>query len=111
MPGHWLGSNRRNTLPPNWSKIRSAVRRRANGRCEWQRVAAAIGWPVPVDRPCPSYGTDADHIHDRDRHTPEDLAWLCHEHHKGKSAWEGVTARREIAAKRVRPEPPHPGLL
>lgn len=107
MSGHWLNSQRRERLPADWPQLRAAVRSRAQGKCEWHRVAARIAWPTPADRPCRMYGTQCDHIQRGDDHSLANLAWLCGAHHAAKSAWEGGTARW---AGRTRPTEPHPGL-
>lgn len=74
MPG-WAGSNRLNTLPPDWQARRRAVAERAGWRCQ----ADDAGFR------CGRLGTDCDHVNDRDDHSLSNLQWLCRGHHNQKT--------------------------
>lgn len=88
---NWHTSSRREELPPNWAKLRAECKRRAGGRCEH------VG---PSGARCVNQGTDADHALNRDIHSV--LMWLCHEHHKRKTAEESRDAKRGKRRKGAR---------
>ena len=105
MSGGWSTSDRRAHLPSNWrSTIRPAVLAR-------DPDCTCTGCPRCTPDGCTRPSTDADHLGDRDDHRLEVLAGKCDPCHGHKSSQEGVTARRAQAARKFRPQKPHPGLL
>lgn len=98
----WVTSNRRDELPDNWPALRQAVKRRADGRCEYR---------FPNGGRCREPGTDCDHVGDREDHSPGNLQWLCSRHHQMKTQSQSADARRIIAAKGRHPVERQPGLL
>lgn len=80
----WRNSRRRAELPANWHAIRARVKKRAGERCE------AVDGGVR----CAAPGTDCDHVVPGGPHTPENLQWLCRDHHRAKSSREGARAAR-----------------
>jgi hypothetical protein len=101
MPGGWVGSDRAQRLPPDWPAITARIKRRDHGRCTWRTNG----------RRCTGNSDQVDHIQPGDDHSDRNLRSLCTAHHAAKSAREGVDARAAIRAKRLRPQPPHPGML
>lgn len=100
MSGRWASSNRRSQLPTNWPRLRAVVRARAGGRCEHQQHGVR----------CDATGTDCDHRDDPDNHHPNNLQWLCDDHHKTKTQAEAQAAAAAIRAAARRPRLAHPGL-
>lgn len=121
MSGQWASSNRRDTLPADWAKIRSAVKRRARGQCEWVGDPIKDGPAIVKDGPegpqdghrCTNKGTDCDHRVDRDDHRVEACQWLCPDHHKHKTQLEAREAAEAQRAKLAHPSTraKHPGLI
>ena len=106
MAGGWVGSTRKESLPSDWEQRRSAVKRRADGRCE--RIKTSTG------KRCANPGTDCDHVvRPADGGTDElaNLEWLCGWHHRAKTSREGNDARKASQARGKRPQRPHPGFL
>jgi hypothetical protein len=101
MTGNWAGSNRRDTLPPNWHKVRAVILRRDGHRCTWR-----IGQGATCGKPA----TDVDHVKRNGGDHPDNLRSLCAKHHAQKSSAEGHRAKAEQAARRKRPVERHPGL-
>ncbi|WP_243063201.1 HNH endonuclease [Humibacter sp. RRB41] len=104
----WEGSNRRQTLPPNWAEIRSRILKRDGGRCQWVRG--------DTQRKCLRPATDVDHrISSADGGTDDDsnLQSLCGWHHRWKSSHEGgqASGAARRAHKQAAPKPVHPGLV
>lgn len=93
----WDTSSRRTQLPPQWARIRRAVRDRAGGKCEW----AVDG------EQCRAYGTECDHIGDPHDHRLTNLRWLCQPHHHKRTLIQAYDAKM---ARRRRPTEQHPGL-
>lgn len=102
----WENSTRKLRLPANWASLRRQRLEIDGHRCTWL---------LPSGSRCPEKATDIDHIVPMtDDNRIEALRSLCSGHHARKSAHEGGMAwgamRRQIAAKRFRPQPAHPGL-
>lgn len=104
MTGHWAGSNRRDTLPPDWPARRIAVLRRDGHRCTWRTG------PISDGQTCGKPANQVDHTGHPDDHRLEKLRALCEPHHNRKSSAQGNAARAARAAQRLRPVEPHPGL-
>lgn len=107
MP-NWEGSNRRQTLPPNWDQIRRRILKRDGGRCQWVRG--------DTHRKCLRPATDVDHrIRPDDGGTDDDTnLWsLCQWHHRWKSSREGgqASGAARRAKRDARAKPLHPGLV
>jgi 5-methylcytosine-specific restriction endonuclease McrA len=103
MPG-WNGSSRRETLPPDWPQIRSAVLERDHHQC--QHVREDTG------RICGLLATDCDHIGDRTDHRMSNLRALCHWHHLRRSGQQGGRASQQARnARKKAAQPKHPGVL
>lgn len=108
MADGWRGSTRRQTLPPDWPKIRAIVLKRDGYRCRHER-ADGLGR-------CVETATDVDHVGDRHDHRPENLESKCEFHHLRKSSAEGNAARKVLTVTRRRalekrgPES-HPGII
>lgn len=103
MPGHWHGSTRHATLPPNWdTELRPAVLERDGYQCtRWEHGAR-----------CPEQATDVDHVVPYSQGGTDELGnltALCGPHHGVKSSIEGNQARWRHSTRR--PKEPHPGLL
>jgi 5-methylcytosine-specific restriction endonuclease McrA len=96
----WRGSTRRYRLPPDWKKRRQVVLARDGYRCTWVENGVR----------CPRPATDVDHIRPGDDHSLTNLRSLCRQHHLSKSGREGRAAHRPRPS-RLRPQPPHPGLI
>lgn len=96
----WQGSDRRRTLPADWSKRVAAVWKRDEGRCRWILKSGAR---------CPRRGADVDHRYSPHRHEVSDLWLLCRDHHDAKTSKEAWAGRRRKKAPK-RAEEPHPGL-
>ncbi|MEU0078542.1 hypothetical protein ABZY58_11650 [Micromonospora tulbaghiae] len=107
MPGGWVGSDRRERLPDNWSELKAEGDRRNP-----QRICHVCGLPG---------GEDFDHKNGKWWDNRQDnLDWIhgrrsvergvsevnCH---GKKTSAEGNAARRRVSNRR--PKPPHPGLL
>jgi 5-methylcytosine-specific restriction protein A len=79
------------------------------------RDGYACQWPIGGGLRCRStFGLECDHILASGPDVLENLQTLCRPHHKIKSSGEGGRAagalRKRIAAAKVRPAKPHPGL-
>lgn len=96
----WLGSDRRATLPSDWSQRVREVWKRDKGQCRWI---------LPSGKRCPRGGAEVDHRYGRMRHNVEDLWLLCKHHHDAKTAKEAWAGKRRRKADK-RPEEAHPGL-
>lgn len=103
MSGGWAGSNRSDTLPPDWTAIRARVHKRSRRTCEWPTLTGKCGRPADGG---------VDHIGSRDDHSMKNLRDSCHSHHGKKSSAQGNDAKAAKAALRLRPDDePHPGRL
>lgn len=102
MSGGWVGSDRKDRLPPNWAELVRQVKARDANRCTWR---------LPSGGRCPRRGTDVDHRVAGDDHALSNLQLLCGHHHDKKSAIEGWQAKKAKKAKRFRPAEEHPGAL
>lgn len=126
MPGHWAGSDRRSTLPPDWAtKVRPRILTRDGHRCTWLgdldpskdglpgEYMQAVDWNIVhlLGNRCTARATDVDHIGDPDDHTDTKLRSLCSWHHGRRSSRQGNTARGRLRARLTDPPARHPGLL
>jgi len=98
-PGGWVGSTRKERLPPDWAKRKAAVRARDGDICYLCGLPGAdtIDHKVPGDN---HELWNLAPVHDRN--PPH-----CH---RRKSSAEGHAAQRLIRAKGRMPVEPHPGL-
>lgn len=96
--GQWKGSKRRDELPPDWPAIRRRQLERDGYRC---RDTLHDG------SRCPEVATDVDHMGSKWDHSR--LQSLCADHHKKKTAQQGVQARRDRKEAARRPPERHPG--
>ncbi len=120
MSGQWLGSTRRDTLPPNWKRgIRPAILKRDGHRCTWlgPRDRAQDGQPARYlagnyhdGERCTARATDVDHVGDSLNHADSNLRSLCDSHHKFRSSGQGNVTQQRMRDRRLRPVRPHPGL-
>ncbi|MCI2958231.1 hypothetical protein MN032_11030 [Agromyces atrinae] len=102
MP-NWEGSDRKETLPPDWEKRRLRVLRRDRYRCQHVRY--------DTGRKCAAFANQVDHINDREDHDERNLQSLCEWHHLRKSGSQGGTAAAEARqAREASSKPRHPGL-
>ena len=98
----WQTSDRRDRLPPNWSRLVQLVKERAGGRCQAR---------LPSRKRCPRDGAQCDHIVAGDNHDLSNLQWLCEYHHERKTVAEAAEARRAERQSRYRPREDHPGAI
>jgi 5-methylcytosine-specific restriction protein A len=98
----WEGSDRRETLPPNWAGLVKAVWIRDKGQCRWRLTSGAR---------CPRGGRDVDHIGDREDHGLKNLRLLCGHHHEAHTARQAREAKAKKKGLRRRPPEEHPGRL
>lgn len=102
MPTGWRGSNRRETLGPEYFRNRAIVLRRDKRKCQLRFRGLCIG-----------NANQCDHIGDRRDHRPENMRAACGPCHQYRSSQQGAEAavkqRREIVAARKRPPESHPG--
>ena len=105
MPTGWIGSTRRERLPPNWEReIRPRILARDGYQC--QHVRADTG------RKCLARARQVDHIVPGDDHSDSNLRALCDWHHQQKSSSEGGRASSAARKKRKAATPKrHPGIL
>jgi 5-methylcytosine-specific restriction endonuclease McrA len=104
MPTGWIGSTRKETLPPDWDKIRRGVLRRDAYRCQHIRY--------DTERKCGRTARDVDHIEGRLDHRPENLQSLCGWHHDEKTNHDAGVASGEARRKKAEgSKKKHPGLL
>ena len=99
----WEGSDRRETLPPDWAEVRAAVFARDGYRC------VEI---MPDGRRCVNPAQECDHGGDRLDHSLGNLRSLCTPHHKAKSSAEGgrasaVARKKKYRHPRRRPKEEH----
>lgn len=100
MSESWIGSRRREELPPNWKRIRERVIDRDHGLCQWRMSDGSI---------CAEDGTDVDHIRPGSDHRMRNLQLLCEWHHLRKTSREANAARVPYSTRH--PAEAHPGLL
>ncbi|MCV7016736.1 HNH endonuclease [Mycobacterium phage Herbertwm] len=94
----WYSSTRRQRLPPDW-ELKYRLPRLRHDR-----------WLCQVKGPgCVRAATDVDHVKPGDDHSFDNLQSLCRICHGKKSSTEGVNRRRELKARRKRPQERHPG--
>lgn len=98
----WATSNRRATLPKDWSTIRRRIKARADGICEWRDTHG---------NRCTSQGTDCHHTGRSNDHSDENLMWICRTHHDMVTKQQAKAAQhaRYVTAKKRQPEQ-HPGI-
>ncbi|UOR02083.1 hypothetical protein MUN77_01745 [Leucobacter allii] len=93
-------TDRKETLPPDWWRIRGHVLKRDGHRCQHVRY--------DTGRKCGKHANQVDHINDRNDHSYSNLQSLCDYHHQAKTSSQGGTAaalkRRKDATLR------HPGI-
>jgi 5-methylcytosine-specific restriction protein A len=104
VTGKWEHSTRRQRLPADWHKRRTACYRNAQGRCEQATDGQRCTTVTPLHRTDGVEAGHADHI-DREGDDTQ-LQWLCPAHHRAKTTLEGAAA---LPRERRVPEP-HPGL-
>ena len=92
MTGGWVGSARRDSLPPGWHAIRRRILARDHHRCVL----------------CGAPASEVDHVGDRHDHSDANLRSLCTPHHARRSSAQGNAARWAVRARR--PPEQHPGL-
>lgn len=107
MPTGWKGSNRRHTLPTNWTTvIVPGILARDHYQC--QHIREDTG------RPCHRRARDVDHkvpYHQGGTDDPANLEALCPWHHGRKSGREGgVASGKARRARKQQAKPLHPGL-
>lgn len=96
----WDSSRRNQQLPKDWE---------LNYRLP---VLSAARWLCEINGPgCTRAATDVDHIRRGNDHSRSNLRAVCRVCHAKKSSAEGVARRRELKARRKRPEERHPGRL
>lgn len=93
-------SVRHGELPPDWPRIRRALKSRAKGICEHLSERGVR---------CKMFGSEAHHAGDRASFALADLLWLCKRHHGIVTARQGNEAQAAIKARGKRPVAPHPG--
>lgn len=102
--GRWADSTRRDTLPPDWPRIRRRVLARDHHQCR-----------IRTPSICTDHATDIDHTAGPGDHRDEALRAACGPCHRDRSAQQGghasTTARRHRAAARTRAGEPHPGII
>lgn len=107
MPTGWVGSNRRQSLPPDWPQTVLRILRRDHHRCQWVRH--------DTERRCLAKAHDVDHITPHSQGGTDhdsNLMALCTFHHRKKTGIEGGTASGKAKRARAEAEKPiHPGLL
>lgn len=107
MPSGWIGSDRRDTLPPNWPATQLRILNRDFHRCQWIRY--------DTDKRCLAPARAVDHIVSHGEGGGDEdanLQSLCDYHHNKKSGGEGGRASGRVrAAKAAAAKPLHPGLM
>lgn len=99
----WAGSDRRESLPSNWDRLRKRRFRMDGYRCT---ATDAYG------NRCTEPAEECDHIGDREDHRIDMLRSLCKWHHGKKSGSQGAAAarkKRQEIDKRFRRVETHPG--
>lgn len=86
---NWLGSDRKERLPPDWPKIRKRILKRDGHRCRW----------TIAGHRCEARATDVDHIVPGDDHSDDNLQSLCGPHHLRKTGRDSHNQRRKAIAK------------
>ena len=104
MPTGWVGSTRRETLPPDWEQRRRR-RLEADGyRCQHVRFDTCTI--------CGRTARDVDHTGDRLDHRHESLRSKCGWHHDEKTNREaGYASGRARRARSQSGRRKHPGLI
>jgi 5-methylcytosine-specific restriction protein A len=97
-PQPWTGSDRKQRLPPNWTRTVTAIWQRDGSRCQ------------QCGRLCHRGQGDGEvhHITDADDHRMSNLQLLCTPCHAVETATEAAQARRRLIALRKRPTEAHP---
>src|SRR6185312_6286195 len=106
MP-NWEGSDRRQTLHPDWPVRKLTTPRRDHHRCQWVRY--------DTGQRCLAHANQVDHITPYSEGGTDDysnLQSLCEYHHLRKSGREGgIASGKSRRAKATAAKPIHPGLL
>lgn len=89
MP-NWVGSDRKERLPPDWLAIRKRILERDGRRCCW----------VEDGNRCLAEATDVDHKIPGDDHSPSNLQSLCRRHHLIKTGSDSHWQRRKAKAEK-----------
>ena len=101
----WEGSTRKESLPPNWQKLR-AERFKIDGfRCTQRDV---------YGERCEEPAQECDHHGDRLDHRIQNLRSLCSWHHQKKSSRQGAQARyakKRAFENKFRRTETHPAFL
>jgi 5-methylcytosine-specific restriction enzyme A len=93
----WSSSTRRQRLPKDWPRLRTAVLERD--------PICRLRYPGCTDR-----ATEVDHRHRGDDHSLANLQGVCSSCHKRKTTSESQQARG-VGPLRRRPAESHPGLI
>ena len=97
----WNTSHRHDRLPPDWQRIRTEVKARANGKCQAKHHAKG----------CNGIGTDCDHIIPGDDNSLDNLQWLSSACHKAKTARETAARNSWYRKTRLHPVEKNPGSI
>src|SRR4051794_27619002 len=97
----FVGSTRKDRLPPNWPALRRAVLRRDGHACQWRTTQGTT---------CGARATDVDHIIRGDDHRITNLQSLCGYHHGKKTGSEGGSASALKREAQRTSHYKHPGL-
>jgi len=93
----WRGSTRRERLPTDWHRLRVAVLKRADNRCQLQIVG------------CTEVAAEVDHIVPGDDHRLINLQACCKSCHKKKTVFENKARSVKKMELKKRPVDGHPG--
>ncbi|WP_152030908.1 hypothetical protein [Agromyces aureus] len=97
----WHSSNRRATLPKDWTTVRKRIRARADGMCEHRTNG----------RRCTNPGTECHHIGSATDHRDEMLEWICSDCHKVETQKQARAQQHaKYTAAKKRPTEAHPGI-
>lgn len=87
----WSGSDRRASLPADWSAIRAAVLARDSYTCQ---LAIGGTWPTRTGLAnCLGVATEVDHIGRPDDHTFGNLRSVCSACHRRRTQQQSAAAR------------------
>jgi len=92
-------TDRRATLPRNWTQLRLARFRLDGFRCTAIRADTGARCEAPA--------TDCDHVGERLDHRIENLRSLCSWHHKQVTAQQSAQARKRKKPQKQK----HPGII
>jgi len=100
VSGGWQNSDRKDTLPPDWDKIRLRILERDGWRCVWK---------LPSGARCSNPATDVDHMGKPWDHRPERLRSLCSPHHDKRTSIQGNAAKPKLPPRKARETKPSDG--